>query len=148
MAASSKAVSLPPSPLALDIKVFGSGPSSEEENRDDEKFKASSLDLSTIAQLCSSFDRPTKECTCGILKAGRDDGIEVPLSSKLKSVCQAYVPSPPRFIDLKIIILTLPDPNETGLSEEFDSYYNAFQRAAPARGLPLQQLFTALARGR
>jgi hypothetical protein len=90
--------------------------------------KSHDLDLEALKQVCSLLGQPVETCVPGMIRLGRDDR-----------------PNPPpaqRPLDIRTLIITLPDPYETALGEEFDSYYNALQRAAQKQGYLLSQFKT------
>jgi len=78
------------------------------------------LDQEALKQVCSLLGQPLEACVRKMIQLGRDDRAGSPRATSERHVQ----------MDIRTLIITLPDPYETALGEEFDSYCNALQRAA------------------
>jgi hypothetical protein len=87
------------------------------------------LDREALRQVCSLLGQPVEACVSRMIRLGRDDRSGSPAASSDRHVQ----------MNIRTLIITLPDPYETALGEEFDSYYNALQRAAQEQGYLLSQ---------
>lgn len=91
--------------------------------------ESNDLDREALKQVCSLLGQPVEACVTKMIQLGRDDRSGSPGASSDRHVQ----------MDIRTLIITLPDPYETALGEEFDSYYNALQRAAQEQGYLLSQ---------